>query len=75
MSTKAGPGQYLSQNVMKKGVPQKGIEGTGVFNSVKRDAINKKEITPGPQSYSIERKDNKKDSGNGKPFAFNEKRF
>jgi hypothetical protein len=32
---------------MEKCVAKKGIEGTGVFNSVKRNAVSK-EVTPGP---------------------------
>ena len=75
MSTKAGPGQYLSQNILPKCVPKKGIEGTSIFNGAKRDAGSKKDVTPGPQSYNTVKKSPKKESGNGKPFAVNEKRF
>jgi len=68
MGTKAGPGQYLSQNVIDKFVPRKGTDGTMAFNAVKRKPLQKEEVTPGPQSYSIQPKEKLKESGNNKPF-------
>lgn len=62
--------------MIEKFKPKKGVEGTNTFKAPGRDKLNKIEETPGPQTYKSASLDPlPKQSGNGRPFIFNEKRF
>lgn len=65
----------MSQDLINKFCPKKGVEGNQPFQAPGRKSLFKDEETPGPQSYKTEVKDVPKKSGNHHPFSFNEKRF
>jgi hypothetical protein len=71
-----GPGQYLSQDLIEKFQPKKGVEGTSNFKGAGRIITRNEDPLPGPGSYLKDLPINKnREPGNEHPFAFNEKRF